>query len=257
MRYPPAIAGLLMMIAAVPIAGQGVVGHLFDFDTGVVVATADVVMTDAAGDTVGRAISDEDGRFVILVQDLGEFSLSVSRLGYVSEVSAQIHLEDATLQSLEMLIRAEAIGIEGLVVSTEARVASLNRMGFYERKRISIGSFIQPSEIQKIQAFSTTSLLRSVPGIILRNGVVQTRRGGTGMSGNACPLKVIVDGIDRGIDLDDVVNRYHVAAIEVYKSTATVPGRWVMAVQAGYLGLGGEQQETCGAVVVWTQFGRN
>lgn len=257
MRYPPAIAALLTMIAAVPIAGQGVVGHLFDFETGVVVPTADVVMTDAAGDTVGRAISDQHGRFVILVQDLGDFSLFVSRLGYMSEVSAQIHLEDATLQSLEMLIRPEAVGIEGLVVSTERRVASLNRMGFYERKRTSIGTFIQPSEIQKIQAFGTTSLLRSVPGILIRNGVVQTRRGGTGISGNACPLKVLVDGIDRGIDLDNVVNRYHVVAIEVYKSTATVPGRFVMAVQAGYLNEGGEQAETCGAVIVWTQFGRN
>lgn len=252
-----AMVSMIVLGAATPAAAQGIVGHLFDFETGVIVATADVVMTDPAGDTVGRAESDANGRFVILVEELGDYSLFVSRLGYVDAASARITLTDEQLQELEMTIRPEAVELEGILVSTEARVQSLNRMGFYERKKTSIGTFLVPSQDDKTEQFNTSGLLRSVPALDIRRGVVRTLRGGTGMAGTPCPMKVFVDGRDVGINLDESVISRHVSAIEVYKSTAAVPGQWVSQVQAGYLGNGGEQEETCGAVVVWTQFGRN
>lgn len=253
----PAIAMVLAMASSNPVAAQGVVGHLYDFETGVVVVTASVLLTNAAGDTVGSAISAETGGFVILVEEPGRYSVYVSRLGYVDEVSAEIVLEADRLTTLEMTIHPDALALEGLVVSTQARVVSLRNMGFYMRKKSAIGAFLQPSEIEKTQAFSTSGLLRSVSALRIRNGVVSTLRGGTGMSGEPCRLKVFIDGRDAGIDLDDAVIRYYVAAIEVYKSAATVPGQYVSQVQQGYLMPSGVTVETCGAVLVWTQFGRN
>lgn len=251
-RLGALIVTLVGLSAASPAVAQGVVGHLYDFDTGVAVTTADVVMTNAAGDTVGRAISDASGGFVILVEALGEYSLSVSRLGYVSQVSSQISLTGPTLQDLEMLIQPDAVGIEGLVVSTTRMVNWLRRQGFYERKRSAIGEFVQPTEIEKIQAFSTTGLLRSVPGLRFRAGVVQTLRGGSGLNVGPCGLKVFVNGIDMGFNLDEAVIRYHVLAIEVYKSLHNVPAQYVGTASVG---IPPAQPQSCGAVLVWTEVG--
>lgn len=251
--YPAATVVLLLIGAAAPIAAQGVVGHLYDFESGVVVATADVVMTNEAGDTVGRVVSDADGRFIILVDVLGEYSLLVSRLGYVPQVSAQIHLEDETLQDLEITIRPEAIGIEGLVVSTTPVVRALHGLGYYERKEHGVGDFIQPSELEKMQAFSTSGLLRSVPGLMVRDGIVRTMRRavqGPNLAMGPCALKVLVNGVDVGIDLDSAIQRYTVSAIEVYKSLASVPPQYLGSVSTGVDG-----ERTCGAVLVWTVFG--
>ena len=239
-----------------PVAAQGVLGHLYDFESGLEVASANVVMTDVAGDTVGRAVSDESGRFLVLVQDLGEYSLFISRLGYVSQVSARISLEDATLKDLEMMIKPEAVGIEGLVVSADRRVVSLARAGYYERKKTAIGDFIQPTDAERVEAFSPSGLLRSVSGIRISKGVVISKRGGVGFN-NECRLKVLVDGIDRGINLDEVVTRYHVSAIEVYKSLPTVPGHFLGTVSMGSVVDFDSKVETCGAVVVWTKRAQN
>lgn len=238
------------MFASVPTSAQGVVGHLFDFDTGVAIPTADIVMTNEAGDTVGRAISDASGSFVILVGALGEYALSVSRLGYVSQVSAQISVTENTLQNLEMLIHPDAIGIEGLIVSTTARVDWLNRQGFYDRKRSTNGEFVQPAETEKLQAFSASGLLRDVPGLRLRGGGVETLRGGSGLNVGPCSLKVFVNGIDVGFDLDEAVIRYQVVAIEVYKSLHNVPAQYLGTASTGVRG-----GQSCGAVLVWTQVG--
>lgn len=229
---------------------QGVVGHVYDFHTGVAVTTADVLMTSAAGDTVGRAVSDLEGGFVILVDELGEYALVVSRLGYVTDVSAQISIDEATLQGVELLIRPDAVGIEGIVVSSSPRVDWLRRNGFYERARSRAGDFIQPTKTEKLQAFSTTGLLRKVPGLRLTRGRVGTLRGGSGLNVGPCGLKVFVNGIDVGFDLDAAVIRYDVSAIEVYKSVHHVPAQYLGTASSGTRGA-----QSCGAVLVWTEVG--
>lgn len=254
---------LLLTWVAAPIAAQGVVGHLYDFESGVPIATADVVMTNAAGDTVGRVISDAEGRFVILVNEAGRYSLSVSRLGYVSQVTARIELENDTLRDLEMTVQPEALGLDGLVVSAQPIVKALSSLGFYARKGLGHGTFILPSETEKMQAFSASGLLRSVPGIMVRDGVVSSMRReiqGPNMKIGPCLMKVLVNGIDRGIELDEVVSRYQVSAIEVYNSLAKVPAQYIGVVSTGAMvtdpvTLETEIQRACGAILVWTLFG--
>lgn len=269
MKYLPAIIVVFLMGAATPAAPQGVVGHLYDFDTGVIVSTAEVVMTNEAGDTVGRAISNQEGRFVILVEFPGDYSLSVTRLGYASQVSTGIRLEDGKLQDVEITVHGDAVALEGLVVSTTPRVKALNVMGFYERKKLhDRGNFVLPTEIEKMHAFSTSGLLRSVPGIIVRDGEVRTMRRATmrerpgepGLRQEHCLMKVLVNGIDRGINLDEAIRRYEVSAIEVYNSISAVPPQYLSAASQGYVRFppfGGEPifERTCGAVLVWTVFG--
>ncbi len=254
MKYLPAIIVVFLMggatPAATPAAAQGVVGHLYDFDTGVIVSTAEVVMTNEAGDTVGKAISDREGRFVILVEFPGNYSLSVTRLGYASQVSTGIRLEDGKLEDVEITVRGDALALEGLVVSTTPRIKALNVMGFYERKKLrDRGNFVLPSEIEKIQAFSTSGLLRSVPGIVVRDGEVRTMRRATMRERPGEP------GLRQ-----EPIRRYEVSAIEVYNSITAVPPQYLSAASQGFVRFppfGGEPifERTCGAVLVWTVFG--
>lgn len=247
-----AVVVWLLLNATVPTSAQGVVGHLYDSETGIAVTTADVVMTNEVGDTVGRAISDATGGFVILVETLGEYSLFVSRLGYVSQASSRIFLTEATLQDLEIMIHPDAVGIEGLVVSTTRRVNWLRRQGFYERKRSAIGEFVQPTDTEKMQTFSTTGLLRSVSGLRTSGGQVLTLRGGSGFSVGPCALKVFLNGIAVGFNLDGAVISSHVLAIEVYKSLHNVPAQY-LSMASARIG----RVQSCGAVLVWTEVGGN
>lgn len=268
-RLSAIAAAVVMGFAAVgatagSAAAQGVVGHLYDFDSGAIVATAEVVMTNADGDTVGRAISDRDGRFVILVEFPGNYALAVTRLGYASQMDTEIVLEGDRLQEVEITVHGAAVELEGLVVSTTPRVRALNALGFYERKDSGRrGAFVLPTEVEKEQAFSTSGLLPSVPGITMRDGVVRTIRRaiqGPDLRMSACALKVLLNGVDVGINVDEAIRRYDVSAIEVYNSLGAVPPQYLGSASSGIITQDPDTQEvvnerTCGAVVVWTVFG--
>ena len=267
----------LVLGTAVPAAAQGLVGHLYDFETGVAVSAARVVMTDEAADTVGQATSDSAGRFVIIAEQPGNYSLSVSRLGYVSHVSTDIKLEDDKLRDLEITVHGDAVEIEGLVVSARPRVQALNRLGFYERKESGRGNFVLPTDIEMEQAFSTGGLLRSVPGITVREGIVRSVRRaiqGPDLETRPCALKVLVNGVDSGIDLDKAVRRRMVTGIEVYNSLSAVPPQYLGVASSGFIDTDPAARQrfsvdadspvrpilterTCGAVLVWTAFGVN
>lgn len=255
---------LAMGVAAAPAVAQGVVGYLYDFDTGAIVVTAEVVLTNEAGDTVGVAISDNTGRFAILVQSPGDYTLSVTRLGYVRFVSTGIELEEDDIREVEVTVNPDAVTIDGLVVSTRKRVRALAALGFYDRKKLNDrGNFIMPTDADRNQVFSTTGYLRSVPGIMVREGEVRTMRReitGVGLKTEPCLLKVLVNGMDMGVELDEVVRSRDVSAIEVYNSLSQVPGPYRVQAGRGYnrfVAFGPPKFErTCGAVLVWTRFGR-
>ena len=63
-------------------------------------------------------------------------------------------------------------------------------------------------------------------------------------------MKVFVNGIDVGFDLDEAVIHRHVLAIEVYKSLHNVPAQYL-----GTASMGIRRGQSCGAVLVWTEVG--
>ena len=232
---------------------QGVRGVVFDEETQQAVATAMVVLVDTTGIVVGQSLSDSAGLFFIEV-DPGIYSVIVNRLGYEPMYITEVALTDPSIVPLEIRLSPDAISLPGLVVEGERRERYLTVNGFYDRKRMGFGHFIEIEESRRLRTFKPTDFVRRIPGLVVRNGEVRTAR----LSGEweQCRLQVIVNGIYRGVNLDEVLLVQEIEAIEVYKGPATVPGRWQNLAAQGWWDFSGDQPRlnpTCGIVVVWTK----
>jgi len=78
-----------------------------------------------AGEAVGSGISDETGRIVFSPPTAGEYIIEVVRLGYETFRSPLLALVREGGVGLELLMRPQAIGLEGFDVVTETRGAEL------------------------------------------------------------------------------------------------------------------------------------
>ena len=63
----------------------------------------------------------------------------------------------------------------------------------------------------------------------------------------------MVDGVYRGVNLDDVLIVEEIDAIEVYNGLSNVPPQWKTLGEMGNLMHDGKRYPTCGVVVVWTK----
>ena len=251
-RFTVLVLSLLAFLPA-QAATQGILGELLDEETGRPIVTAQVVLADSAGNVVVRALSGAAGRFFFAV-DIGTYSLLVSRLGYETVHVTDVKITNESVLGLSIRLSPDAVELPGLVVQGERRSRFLAINGFYERKRQGFGHFIEIEESQRLRTFEPTDFLRRIPGLVVRNGEVRTAR----LSGEweQCRLQVIVNGIYRGVNLDEVLLVQEIEAIEVYKGPATVPGRWQSLAAQGWWDFSGDNPRlnpTCGIVVVWTK----
>lgn len=269
--------GMLVLLPT-QILAQGIVGRVLDSETDNPIPSAVVVLTDVAGNVVGQAVADARGSFSIFVGQQGNFIVSVEMLGYEAGGSGKVSFSDATLLDVDLLITPVPLVLEDFTVTgnREAPLTYMQKTGFYERRARGFGDFIEATEHQREHMMLASDFVRRVPGLSIIKGVVSTPRGafrgaylqsftdGTGRQGGVirtkiddgfspCPLKVLVDGMDMGVDLDFVASRVEVAAMEVYKSFATVPARWQNTVSRGTRDIQGNPVATCGLILVWTR----
>jgi hypothetical protein len=96
------------------------------------------------------------------------------------------------------------VELKGLTVTTEHRRAALDEIGFYRRKRASMGYFFDTEDITEQRPFVVSDLLSTVPGVELvgLGRVPCSRRRG-------CRMKLVVDGFK----VDDVRRRLCVEAL--------------------------------------------
>lgn len=254
-RFTVLVLSLLAFLPA-QAATQGIFGKILDEESGEPVSTAQLALVDAEGWVVGRALSDTAGYFFIAV-DLGTYSLVINRLGYEPEHVADIQITNRSVLPLRIQLSPDAIELPGLIVHVEHRpvpVPFLETMGFYERKRLGFGHHIEIEESRRLRTFKPTDFLRRLPGLYVRNGEVRTAR--LDREQNPCRLQVIVNGIYRGINVDEVLLVQEIEAIEVYKGPATVPGKWQNLAAQGSWDFSTDPprlRPTCGIVVVWTK----
>jgi len=251
------LAGLFLLAGSflLPQVGcaQTVLGKVLDAVTKDGVGEAEIVLRASDGEVAGRTMSEVSGRFIINLESPGIFILSLSRLGYATEDSVSVHVEDGTTRYFEIELQPEALGLPGFIVRGDPQVPHLELSGFYHRRDRGFGRFLGPEEIDDRAVTQTSEFLRRVPFIRFRyNGTskepligrgVVSFRGGTG----ACFPDVVLDGMkvrEGGYRLatrfDDLVAPQEVEAIEVYAGGATVPRQWL-------------SDSGCGMVVIWTK----
>ena len=228
-------------------SGQtGAIAGAVQDESGNALVAAEVTLLGGDGQ---RAVTDEEGQFLLVRIPLGDVRLGVRRLGYQPrEVTAYVAGTRAgrglTVVLKQLPQRIAAIEVEGKPLDYGGPMA-----GFYQRleSKAGGGRFFTRAQIDSIRPYSTTDLLRRVPGLgftwtgsDMRGSVIKSRD-------RRCSPLVWVDGTPTSTSYynPDLINPRTIEGMEVYSGLSTVPPQF-----AGPAGAG-----SCGVIAIWTRVG--
>ncbi|MDX1394375.1 MAG: carboxypeptidase-like regulatory domain-containing protein [Gemmatimonadota bacterium] len=231
-----------------------VAGTIIDSETGDAVAGATVSLPDSDL----SALTNDQGRFSLPGVPLGQHELLVQHLAY-GEPRVPVSVENGTTAHLLVRLEPRAIALEPISVEVTRRPMWLETNGFYHRLDRSLGQFVTPEMISRRSFARFSEVLRSVPGLIVREVCAPHCFERIGMAGSTqggdCLPTFYMDGRrmnvrpaprssywePRGlIDLDALAAPHDLAAVEVYRSIAETPP---------------EFYGRCGSIVIWTKRG--
>lgn len=221
------------------------------------VAGATVIFRTAQGRIRGRAVTDDEGAFLLHSVPPGRFNLEVQHSAYQDLTSPDWEVGPADSLSVILRVDLEVIPLAPLeVVSRSTRGAVLEAFRF--RMERGLGHFITREEIERRDPIAVSDLLREVPGVRVEGGGRGRGRVSIGraLQHRPCPVQLFVDGIlaNREASLptggmgglagpvvDDFVLPNDVEGIEIYRGLAGVPAEFVTP------------QAECGVVAIWTR----
>jgi hypothetical protein len=189
------------------------------------------------------ALTNEKGEFTLRNLPSGSQVLLARHLGFGAE-TVPVDLSAREPKQVTIKLPKYVAVIEPVVV-TARRTASLDKVGFSQRKRSGNGYFLDPDQIQSMHPNAVTDILRRVPGLRVsytnQGDVVSSSRD---VSGNGCVQYVVDDMPWQATDPGDVnmfVNGSEVVGAEVYQG-ANAPPQYSRAGQ------------DCTTIVLWTKF---
>ncbi|HEX4932713.1 MAG TPA: TonB family protein, partial [Gemmatimonadaceae bacterium] len=236
-RWALGIATVLLALGE-PIAAQvgGVSGHVRD-TLGLAIAGAEVSV-DGSG---ARAVSGEDGLYVLRAVSPGNVRLRVRRLGFRPAVM-DLEVPSGGIADVEIQLVALVTLLSPVTVLARPDAFESRLAGFYERRDRKIGHFISRERIERTHSFSFTDLLREIPGVKIRPiGSIQKA---VRIRGASCPPLVFLDGMPATaaeFDLESI-DPGMVEGVEVYSGSATVPAEFA----------GPRNLDRCGVVAIWS-----
>ncbi|MGH7713457.1 MAG: carboxypeptidase-like regulatory domain-containing protein [Gemmatimonadaceae bacterium] len=257
--------GLTSTLPAQDVAS--IAGRLVYKTTKAGVAGAEVTL----GPRAARLVTDAAGHFRFDRVPPGTVSLLVRRLGFVPE-SASFEVRAADdLDLLIELVQAPQ-PLDTVTVAGREDVLARGRLaGFYERKRIGIGRFIEASELEQQQHRQLADIIttkaagaRMIRSLASGSGWIATRRRSgrllrneatvddtdlkRGADPGACYSDVYLDGavvysFGRRAPLFDVnsMSVTEIAAIEFYAGPAQTPSQY------------NKTSSACGVLLIWTR----
>lgn len=239
---------------------QGVQGRVLDLDSGRPVRAAEIVLRSDSGRVLATGTTNERGFFRLRVPRSGSVLLSARALGYAGLEGETVDVPPERLAVVDVRLPGEAIALEPIIVTAEARSFHLEMQGFYRRRDDGFGLHVTPEVLERRQPVKTTDLFFSMPGV----RVIEPAGGGRGRAillsrwrdprDSPCWPMVYVDRhlVSTGslggaggepLAVDEVVATDDILAIEVYRSPAEIPSEF-SGPNAG-----------CGVVVIWTRRG--
>ncbi|MBK6305180.1 MAG: carboxypeptidase regulatory-like domain-containing protein [Gemmatimonadetes bacterium] len=149
-----------LLVVAAPASGQSATVSGVVRDTvGLFIAGAEVTVDGGSA----RAVSGEDGSYVLHGLTAGNLRLRIRRLGFrpaVMDVEVPTTgLVDVEIQLVQVVTRLAAVSVLARRDAFESRLA-----GFYERRDRKVGHFVSRDRIERTHSFSFTDLLREIPG---------------------------------------------------------------------------------------------
>jgi hypothetical protein len=216
-------------------------GEIVDRRTGEPIPIAAVTLRPPgdqldSAEPVWSGQSDEIGRFQAGAIPVGAYQLNVIAVPFSRLTYTLILAEEGVVD-----VRIEMVGFDYQlepVVASARRMTQLETRGFYERRRVGLGHFVDREDIDSQMAVRVSDLFRSVPGARVipgrGNSTTIVLRGG-------CTPLFVLDGsiLARPVALDTWISVNGLEGIEVYHAAAA-------PVQ--YTG-----RTTCGVVMLWSR----
>lgn len=246
MRNAALVPSILLVLAAfgATLSAQGnapgiVYGTVTDRQSGDPVVAADLWLEGA---NIHR-VSDPNGKFEFGEVPPGSYMLHIQHIGY-QEIADTLSVGGGKYLDLDVRMAPRAIELEPLVVVAEYPGGAAMQ-GFYERRRMTMGTFLTRADVDRAHAHELSDLFRSVRGMHV---VPASSPSGLSMGyhvlmrGNCRPT-VFIDGaetISTSMSLDRMVRPEEVQGIEVYRGPET-PVQY--------------QRNACGAILIWTRPG--
>lgn len=223
-----------------------IVGRILDRESQRPVEAATVMIPGLEA----SALTDGDGRFRVGSVPPGTHQVTFRHVAY-GEHSTDVRVPPGRTVDVEIEAVQEAIEVEPITVTVEARDVYLDQQGFYERvhdAEVRGGYFVTPEMLERRNPLRVSHVLEAVPRVkVSRFGVPWLPRSlgisascNRGMlvylDGTKFPLRGTRDGIDR-IPASDV------AAMEVYRGPSELPAEF------------SGSDARCGVVAIWTKRG--
>lgn len=260
MRVRRACAPLLLLATcpsgAVAQIGVAVEGRVLDAATERPIAQAVVTAISETGDTLFYSQTNETGLYFIPQQESAtRYRIAVEALGFTQEIGEVLSGADER-QYWVIRLDPKPVEREGLIVEVERQTRGLRRFGFYDRRRIRAGIFVDEGEVDRLKTPFLGDIFRRSTGmrVTARGEPYSVRAQGTGVFQAPCLPTVWVDGALARAGGDPVPDRVtveslefiapppsQVAGMEFYHGGATVPAEFAGA------------NSRCGVLVVWTK----
>jgi len=189
-----------------------------------------------------RALSNQRGYFALTNVEPGLVQVRFTRLGYAPR-TATLVVQPGRTSEITAAMAVDAIELAEIEVTVRSQF--LERNGFYDRARQGQGDQLTRQDLDRIDPFEISEVLRRLPGVRLQESLLPGQasvavnpRVRTQASGD-CALEVYIDGARTfSTDLNQIPPDW-LDAMEVYVG-AEAP------VQ--YVGL-----NPCGVVLLWTR----
>jgi hypothetical protein len=249
------VAACWLTLYAQGVHGQSIGGRVLERESGTPVATATIELL-ASGQSMAITETNGSGSFEIDAGRTGQFQIRVARVGYVT-FEATVEIAAAGIAGLILRVDPAPIPAAELAVEVESGVPALARVGFYDRRTLGHGRFIERRDIEERNPRETSDLLRGLPGVRVlrsRSGTdVEFRQSGilslNRRPDSTCRPPVFLDGLiishpralpDERYDLDSLLHG-DIEAIELYSGPAQVPAQY------------GGASSACGVLLIWTR----
>ena len=239
-----------LLLAASHVTAQALRGTVVDSTSGLPVAGAHVTVLDGRGAMVADAVTGAAGSFTFRLPGFGAYQVRARRIGYASRITEPIAVDSTFAYSIQVVLRANPVPLDTLTVvaervTVEKQVPWLADAGFYRRRRMGFGYFLDRAEIEKKHPLVVTDLLEGMPGVQVYcvsafSCTIVTPGALTMFIRKRCAPTVVVDGVVVSGDMN-AIQVLDLEAIEVYPSPAGLPVQY-----AGYL-------SPCGAILLWTR----
>lgn len=239
---------LLILFVNLNAGSKKVQGIIIDLSTNRPIADVAVTLTSTSNTIKGIRISDSTGYFGFNNIVIDTFYLRTDRAGYVNINEGPFDISHR--DSINFLIKLEeqAYLLNEVVILDKQVDRFLDETGFYDRKESLEGKFFTRKEIREKSFHNVISLMRTVPGMIIRSNndgaynVYSSRSPGTSIFGGTSEPLIYIDGVlvdSYMFPFLDMFNIENIAAIEIYNSSLSAPMQY-------------SQGQTGGVILIWT-----